>query len=195
MCAHSRTSCTPIPAKRPLSRRAKNSAATPSYPFDRSMLDSPYQSGSRAVHMLVMGSVPRSYCRATVFPIAKEGRANRHCAANDRMSVLSLVQWTDCRPTRRNSETRVVYRSALRACRRIRMLAAPIGIGASESLSGTHKRFQRTVWPKLLVSQHPHRIDSGGSNGRASSTQRLQPLIAAAQSRPKRLDRWGNVIK
>jgi hypothetical protein len=48
--AHSRTACTSIPVERPLPRRARNSTATPSYAFDRSILGYQYQkraAGSR----------------------------------------------------------------------------------------------------------------------------------------------------
>ena len=37
---HFLTAFTPMPVERPLPRQARNSAATPSYPFDRSIMDS-----------------------------------------------------------------------------------------------------------------------------------------------------------
>lgn len=43
--AHCRTSFTPMPVKRPLPRRSRNSWATPSYPFDRSAMEPSYQDG------------------------------------------------------------------------------------------------------------------------------------------------------
>jgi hypothetical protein len=75
--AHSRTACTPTPVERPLPRRARNCAATPSYPFDHSILDSPYQSGSRPTHSHdgICREVPLR--AASVWLIANERRANR----------------------------------------------------------------------------------------------------------------------
>jgi len=69
--AHCRTASTPTPVERPLPRRARYSTATPSYPFDRSILDSLYQSGLLVGRMLTICQA-LVLCPASVLPIADE---------------------------------------------------------------------------------------------------------------------------